>query len=99
MPGMKREEEEIDVVYSENGSYKLKRLCMCIECVPTRRILYIRIWYTFRIMATWHFVGSLVQHRNPVYDAAYPLMSLNLIESAIYLLWIIPRSVCQYLCT
>jgi hypothetical protein len=28
-------------------------------------------------------VGSLVQHRNPIYDTAYPLMSLNCIESAL----------------
>jgi hypothetical protein len=85
VPDVKREEEEIDVVYSDKENYELKRLQMCIEFVPTCRVLYIKIWYTFRILGTWHCVGSLVQHRNSVYDAAYPLMSLNLIESAICL--------------
>jgi hypothetical protein len=58
---------------------ELKRLQLCIECVPTCIILYIRIWYTFRISACY---GSLVQPRNFVHDAAYLLMSSNLIESA-----------------
>ncbi len=47
MPHVKREGEEIDAVYSDDGNYEPKRLQMCIECVPTCRIMYMRIWYKF----------------------------------------------------
>ncbi len=53
---------------------ELKRLQMCIDCVPTCRIFYIRIQLTFRMLATWHCVGSLVQRRNHVYNTAHLLV-------------------------
>ncbi len=68
-PGAKKEEEEID-------NYEHKRLQLCIECVPTRRILYIRIQYTFRISVC---IGSLVQRKNPIHNTVYLLMSSYLI--------------------
>ncbi len=91
MPGMRREKNRKWMQYiliKKNYINKLKRLQMCVECVPTHRILYIRIRYIFRISATWHWVRSLVQHRNLVYDTGYLLTSLNLIESAICFWWI-----------
>ncbi len=62
----------------------------CITCVPTRRILYMRIRYTFRISTDWQRVGSLVQcafnflvkRRNPVCDIIW-LMIPNLVESSL----------------
>ncbi len=34
----------------------------CIKRVQTHRIVYVRIWYTFRTSANWQRNGSLVQH-------------------------------------
>jgi hypothetical protein len=98
----------ITKLFCECQQERVKGLQMCVECVPTHRILYIRIWYTFRNSSTRHCVGSLVQRGNSVFNEAYPLTSLDLLSvldgqdpgSAICLWWIrskISLSVLTYL--
>jgi hypothetical protein len=60
----KEEEEQLNVVLFVNEIkiiMSLKDYTVCIACVPTRRISYMRIWYTFRISTDWQHIGSLVQ--------------------------------------
>ncbi len=66
VPGAKKEEkdeeEQINVVcFVLMIINELLRLHLCVKCVPTLRIMYVRIRYTFRMIANWQCVGSLVQ--------------------------------------
>jgi hypothetical protein len=46
----KKKTQSVYILIMKN--YDLKGLHMCVKCVPTHRILYIRIWDTFRNSAT-----------------------------------------------
>ncbi len=64
---------------------ELKRLLSVIKCVPTHRISYVRIWYTFGLLsvlaARWIFSPTCIQFLIKCWNLVCDIRSADISES------------------